>query len=780
MQDFEPSELKLTMEDRTRRKRRRNRWLLLISPILLPLLPVILPTYLLIKKRLSKKTSFSAKPFQKIGDLSGSLADVLPVPPNESEEEKIDALSDSFALCRIIGNDLPPRHKKGQSIDNVKFIIENEPVFENCTKLWLLNRIFDSETEALLVSPLEEHGQVYERIPFNSEEFQTVGYEFSNFEDSMIFADGRLDRMDAEGYTSNGGKMRAVMQAYSARNNYVMNNNGARNAALEFCLRHAKWALPFDGNCFFTQKAWEATCGDILTQRDKRYFIVPMARIQNNTVLLEDDIVLEANEEPQLAFRCDAPLRFDPSHAYGRRPKVEMFLHLGIPGQWTSWGQDPFDEPPRKVSSEGYRVGTAGRVARLSSGETRLEAAGKKVQQDRTQARSEAIRSTIDLLESVSVSTRQASKALISYDVTLVEGPGKADRDAIEVAAKAALNRGPFSVTDKPEPGPSGDLHDYFNPAPYWWPDETKEDGLPYIQRDGQRVPGTQMYADDSSKFDRTRLQRFFDDCTALSLAATITGHTKYRKHAERLVRTWFIDPKTRMNPNLNYSQVRRGHNGNYGMPSGVIETKDFYYFLDALRLLGNKELTDGVKNWSAEFLVWLIESDQGRAECKATNNHGTCYDLQIASLAAFLEDTKLLQEINLRAQARLWGTITADGEQPHELLRTLTQHNCAFNLQSWINLFDLLESCGLRPWESNSAERLVAGIRFTIAASKDGWKHPQIEPFDMARLVPLNCALMRRTDEDMLGNVPAPAKFFPHDGIPPFWRLTHGLVERR
>ena len=36
----------------------------------------------------------------------------------------------------------------------------------------------------------------------------------------------------------------------------------------------------------------------------------------------------------------------------------------------------------------------------------------------------------------------------------------------------------------KPPP-PSGDKHDYLSYSRYWWPDPEKNDGLPYIRRDG-------------------------------------------------------------------------------------------------------------------------------------------------------------------------------------------------------------------------------------------------------------------------------------------------------
>ncbi|WP_261397162.1 alginate lyase family protein [Leisingera aquaemixtae] len=756
-------------ERRRRRKIWRRRILILLSPLLLLLSPILLPVYFFWRKHRDKKRF---KPGPSLGSVSGSLSAVPRPETDTAAEAKMDAMPDRFALCRIIGNDLVPRHRAGQSLENVKFILENEPEFEGCTKLWLLNRIFDPENEARLIELLESHGQKYERLPYDHDVFMRTGYDFGTFDAPMAFADGNLDSLEET------QRISAQVQAYRAKNNYVMHNNGARNAALEMCIRSGdKWALPFDGNCYFTKSAFNALKSDILENRDKRYFVVPMARMTDNADLLNPDHVPNAVEEPQIAFRCDAPLRFDEAHPYGRRPKVEMLLHLGVTGPWERWPLESFDTPPRPVHPEGHRAGQAGWVARLFSGQAKLETEGWKSLKNRGLARSEAIQATLDMLEARSMTPQLSSGEPVFFDAGRIEALSGIAADplhaAITSAAEEALTRGPFSVTDKPEPGPSGDLHDYFHPAPYWWPDPKKKDGLPYIKRDGERVPGTLLYEAESDRYDRTRLQRLFDDTTALALAGRITGEDRYREHAERQVRTWFVDPGTGMNPNLTYAQVCLGRNGNKGQTHGLIETKDFYFFLDALRLLDNPKLTDAVKPWFREFHQWFATSEQGIGERKAANNHGTCFDLQDAALSAFLGDTANLQAINLRAQARLLGSITPDGVQPHEMDRTLTQHYCAFNLQSWVNLFTLLEGTGLRPWDSAAGERLVTGLRRTLKESIDGWTAPQISPFEAARLVPLDAALKQRTGESMLAEDTAPACFFPHDGIAPFWRLT-------
>ena len=70
------------------------------------------------------------------------------------------------AVVRILGNDHYPRHGRGQTLDNLKFILTNEPFFPGCKKVFLLNRIVDRDMEAELVEALESHGMDYVRIPF--------------------------------------------------------------------------------------------------------------------------------------------------------------------------------------------------------------------------------------------------------------------------------------------------------------------------------------------------------------------------------------------------------------------------------------------------------------------------------------------------------------------------------------------------------------------------------------------------------------------------------------
>ena len=53
--------------------------------------------------------------------------------------------------------------------------------------------------------------------------------------------------------------------------------------------------------------------------------------------------------------------------------------------------------------------------------------------------------------------------------------------DQLLMDADKLLSYQPVSVMDKTGLPPSGDKHDYMSIAPYFWPDPSKPDGLPYI-----------------------------------------------------------------------------------------------------------------------------------------------------------------------------------------------------------------------------------------------------------------------------------------------------------
>jgi hypothetical protein len=311
------------------------------------------------------------------------------------------------------------------------------------------------------------------------------------------------------------------------------------------------------------------------------------------------------------------------------------------------------------------------------------------------------------------------------------DAPIRAALAALEAEAKLALAIGPMSVIDKPVTAPSGDKHDYVSQAPYWWPDPAKADGRPYIRKDGERNP------EISRITDRDNLARLVGAVATLSLAYTYTAHEPYAAHAARLVRTWFLDPATRMNPHLQFGQYIPGVNQGRGI--GIIETRNLPELLDGVRLIARSPAwsradEDGLQVWMRAYLSWLLESTHGREEAKNGNNHETWYDVQVAGLALYTGQIDLARRTTEGARARIASQIEPDGRQPRELERTRSWHYSDFNLAAFMDLATLGERAGVDLWNYRTADgrsiRQAVDFLVPFAAGERPWPFDQITPF--------------------------------------------------
>ncbi len=693
---------------------------------------------------------------------------------------------DSFVLYRIIGNDLFPRHEKGQSYRNVSFILEHEPAFPTCEKRWIVNRIVDRAEEGRILRLLEDAQQNFIHLPFSEEDYRTFTWDTECQPFPGFLYSKKLRRL------IEARRSKFIYALYRHKVNYVMNNNGARNVALREGRRLGHWVLPWDGNCFLTESGWTAIQQKVRENPSHHYFMVPMARIQENLSLLSNDFSPAAEEEPQVIFRHDAPEEFNEAIPYGRRPKVELFWRLGVPGPWDRWRIEAWDSPkPRRAPSTGS-FGYAGWVARLHSGQGHLESSHHSTIGRRGLARIDSVIGALDDLDVARMRVLRREDPPVFYDLETLEqlarpnqeSPFLAHRQSLLEAADRALARGPYSVTDKTTLPPSQDPHDYWHPSPYYWPRPFLLRWLPMKMKDGQRVPGTQLYDSLSDRYDRTRLQRMLDDVTILALAWRTGGNPAHARHATHLLRTWFIDSKTRMNPHLTFAQVRRGKDRKHGCKSGVIELKDLYFFLDAVRLLKEADSWTPADDlefraWLSEYLQWLLHSPQGKGESASPNNHGTCYDLQVASIASFLGDFITVQHTLRGSHCRIGDQFTTEGDMPHELKRTLTQHYYAFNLQAWVHLAQLAAAHGVNLWGFSLADgrSIKRALERLFEYAKEPWPYPQIQPFESQRLDPLRWAYENQFGESPAFHSPDPSQFkpvyFPHDGIRPYWFLS-------
>ena len=219
----------------------------------------------------------------------------------------------------------------------------------------------------------------------------------------------------------------------------------------------------------------------------------------------------------------------------------------------------------------------------------------------------------------------QLSSAYAGKEDANVPPDAKAIATKIVKEADKRMGRPVITITENKNLQASKDPHDYFSTARYYWPDPSKPDGLPYIRKDGETNP------EHNEVSDEKKLNDIIHAVEYLALAYLLTGHERYAEEAGRFLRGFFLEPATRMNPNMNYSQSVPG--GAQGRGSGVIDSREFMRMADCLVLISKSHSwTDQdrseMKAWWTEYAQWLQTSKIGLEEKKAPNNHGAVYEI--------------------------------------------------------------------------------------------------------------------------------------------------------
>jgi hypothetical protein len=306
--------------------------------------------------------------------------------------------------------------------------------------------------------------------------------------------------------------------------------------------------------------------------------------------------------------------------------------------------------------------------------------------------------------------------------------------------ADKALKTPAVSVMEKKQVPPSGDKHDYMSIGRYWWPNPETKNGLPYIRHDGEVNPEIKDITDHEYLLIMTK------NVSLLSAAYYYLGDEEYAMHANKLIRTWFLDSLSRMNPNLNYSQGVPGREDGRG--AGVIDAHTFCELIDALGLLSespsfSNQDRAGILKWFREYLHWLRESKNGKEEAQAKNNHGSWYEVQVVSIALFIGDVDLARTILTQTRdQRIAAQIEPDGTQPNELERTRSFGYSMFNLKALANLSLLGERVGVDLWhyetkDGRSIRKALDYLLPYITADKS-WDYKQISEVKMSDMYPL------------------------------------------
>ena len=290
--------------------------------------------------------------------------------------------------------------------------------------------------------------------------------------------------------------------------------------------------------------------------------------------------------------------------------------------------------------------------------------------------------------------------------------------------ADRCLTEAPVTITAASSPRSAGGRHDFFSEADYWWPDPASPGG-PYIQRDGMTNPANFVE-------HRRAMVRLSVQVPALVAAWQLTRERRYADHAARHLRAWFVEPATRMNPHLLYSQAIQGRVTGRGV--GIIDTIHLVEVVRALAVLEESAALpaadrSSMREWFSQYLTWMTTHQYGIDERDARNNHGTCWVMQVAEFARYTANDSLTAMCRDRYKAVLLpNQIAADGSFPEELRRTKPYGYSLFNLDAMTAVCHILSDRANDLWrfelpDARSLEKAVA-FMFPFIENKKAWPH--------------------------------------------------------
>lgn len=300
--------------------------------------------------------------------------------------------------------------------------------------------------------------------------------------------------------------------------------------------------------------------------------------------------------------------------------------------------------------------------------------------------------------------------------------------------ANKKLTAGPYSVVFSPYVAPSGDIHDFVSYGAYWWPNPDTADGLPWLRRDGFVNP--QNNADGQGSCDLSRT------VSPLSLAYFFTGDEVYAEKTASLLRTWFLDEATYMNPKNEYAQIIPGTSpGTFDVPgfgncmpqtfdaAGILESSAAWTADDKQRL----------QQWASDLMHWAETSKQGRRQFEEPSNHGTNYDFLKAFFGAYDgEHEETIESLQYYGTRRMRGQVSAeDGSNPLEFQRANNLLYHRYNLgRAWdlANVGRHVDGLNLFEYETEDGKSLRKQLDFLLPymLGAETWDRWPGEPFKL------------------------------------------------
>jgi hypothetical protein len=300
----------------------------------------------------------------------------------------------------------------------------------------------------------------------------------------------------------------------------------------------------------------------------------------------------------------------------------------------------------------------------------------------------------------------------------------------LRAEADKRLREGPWSVTTDRPAGLNLDAHDYYGEAPFWWPDPANP-AAPWVRKEGHVNP-------DRFVANKTALSATCDSIFTLGAASFFLDDPRYGRHAAQLINAWFLNPKTRMNPSLEYSQAIRGVNEARG---GSIDGRVLVRAVQGMEFLAQSgqwdaKETAATHKWFEDYLRWLTHSKTGGDEKTSGNLRASWWTAQVAAIATFLDDKATGQmAFNYYRDSVFPRQVGAEAITPREEERSRSLAYSAFNAEGMATTCRIAQAQGVDLWsvQGKGGATLATVVAYLAPhlADRKKWDKEQIAEFE-------------------------------------------------
>ena len=221
----------------------------------------------------------------------------------------------------------------------------------------------------------------------------------------------------------------------------------------------------------------------------------------------------------------------------------------------------------------------------------------------------------------------------ISRDINVYEF----DKERIMAFSKGYMNEPVKTLSTYSSTRSPGSKNDYYSESLTWWP---KPDNpyLPYMIKEGEINPNAFIK-------HKELLEKFGEIVPGLTATYLITNNKVYAQKAIEHIKAWFIDPETRMLPNLNYAQAIPYRT--IGRSVGILEGLPLIEVIQSLQYL-EKFLSEEeriiIDRWLHDYVHFLEHGDYSEYLMHEKNNYSTAWLLQLSIIAKYLDDKELMR----------------------------------------------------------------------------------------------------------------------------------------